>query len=339
MPRPQSSASRAANLFAESKVVDDEGKPVEELLYGIKRSNGGFVGLSLNANTGVPSAIQWYDADLDLRARTELMNRFGVEGELIEDNRVMSMFDWQPVADQFFAIGALGIAGHLDHFREGFYITQLQAPGNDNATPMARMVSDLHGLRHYAFPNHEFISVDGDIVFFLEMNIYPSLWYYDTRNDLLGHLEGFPGSNERIEYPRLGRIDVMYEQVARTKAPVGIYSDAGFLYAVLREPSGGGVTTWKVVKLEPDFASGALNYEKEDVVLLPTQRAARHLYILPSEATWLVLELGPMPPGSMKHHLLAAVTLPHSWISKPQTSPLREQKGRASAPLCLPASR
>lgn len=54
------------------------------------------------------------------------------------------MWDWQPVAYQFFAYGALGI------------------------------VSDLHRHRHYAL-HHEFVAVDGDVVYFLEMGEYPSL--------------------------------------------------------------------------------------------------------------------------------------------------------------------
>ena len=150
--QPDFSANRFGDIFPEAPVVDGV-EQIAELIYGIKRSNGGFVGLNLDASNGIPSAVQWYDGSLRKRESTKLLSRLGMMGELIEDNRVLSMWDWQPVADRFFAYGALGIAGRLDAYREGFYITQLRTPGNANVTPMARMVWELPGHRHYAFPS------------------------------------------------------------------------------------------------------------------------------------------------------------------------------------------
>ncbi len=327
-------ARRTDRLFPEpSDATDDNGDLINEILYGIKRGNGGFVGLNINRNNGLPTSVQWFDTSLHKRAATRLLSRVGQTGELIQDNRVLAMRDWQPVADQFFAIGALGIAESLNQFREGFYITQLQTPGNDNVVPMARMVSDLPGLRHYVF-HHEFIAIDGDVVYFLEMSTHPNLLFYDTRNDMLGRLEGFPGSDKGIPYPPLDTIDGMYKSVERMEIPVGLYFATGFLYAVLREPEreGSSVTSWKVIKLRPDFNSGTV--ERVGMVQLPTLRATRHLYILPGETSWLVLELASMPPRIRKHRLLAAMTVPLSWISEPQQSPLRESSAEGSSVVC-----
>ncbi len=323
--QPSSSISRASDLFPEPP-SDDGGEPIEELLYGVKRSNGGFIGLNLNASNGVPSAVRWYDASLGLRAGRMLPSRIEASGEPMEENRALSMFDWQPVADRLFAYGALGIAGKLNMVREGFYITQIQTPGNDNVTPMARMVSDLPGHRHYAF-HHDFITVVGNIVYFLEMRAFQSLRYYDTRNGVLGRLEGFPGSDQSMPYPLLNTMAGMYKAVERMTIPVGLYSDTeGLLYALLRRPDPrqpeGGVTSWKVVKLQPDFDSGTV--KELGAVRLPTHRATRHLYVLPGETTWLVLELESMPPKILKHRLLAAVTIPHTWIAEPDMSPIAE---------------
>ncbi|MCP3961828.1 MAG: hypothetical protein GY719_28635 [bacterium] len=320
--RPDSSVSRFDDLFPEAPVVDGV-EQTAELLYGIKRSNGGFIGLNLDASNGVPSAIQWYDSTLGKRDSTQLLSRVGMAGELIEDNRVMSMWDWQPVADQFFAYGSLGIAGRLDHFREGFYITQVQTPGNDNVTPMAHMVSDLPGHRHYAL-HHEFIAVIGDVVYFVEMGTHPSLLYFDTRNDELGRLEGFPGSDKPLPYPPFKSVDGIYKAIEGMNIPVGLYASKGFLYALVRQPEGDGVTSWKAVKLRPNFENGTVETVGE--VRLPTQQATRHLYVLVGETTWLALELGPMRPGAMKHNLLAAVTIPQSWIAEPHTSPLGSRR-------------
>ncbi len=317
------SASRAGDYYPKESLTAVGDEPVREIVYGIKRSNGGFVGLNLNLGNGIPSSIQWFDASLLKRGRTELVSRVGMTGELIEDNRVMSMFDWQPVADQFFAYGALGIDGRLDVVREGFYLTQVQTPGNANVTPKAQMIWDVPGYRHYAF-HHEFIAVAGDLVYFLEMSTSPSLHYYDTRDGSRGRLEGFPGSNESMPYPPAGTVAEMYKSVEGMKIPVGLYSVGEFLYALLRGPEGRrpGVTTWRVVKLEPDFNKGIVQVLGE--VRLPTQRATRHLYVLSGEAFWLALELDSWLPRAKKHRLLAATTIPENWISEPESSPLEQ---------------
>ena len=329
VPRPGPSV-RAGDFFPEPMIAKN-GEPIEQLLYGIKRSNGGFVGLNLNKGNSIPSAINWYDASLGERGRTGLLSQVTSAVELMQDNRVLSLWDWQPVADQFFAYGALGIAGKLNVVREGFYITQLRTPGNKNVTPMARMVWDLPGHRHYTF-HHELIAVDGDVVYFLEMGTHPRLMYYDVRNDVQGRrLVGFPGSEESIAYPPLTTIDGMYKELEEMSIPVGLYASGGYLFALLRQPVEGaksGVTSWTVVRLLPDIDNRIVT--KKGEIRLPTQRAARHLYVLPGEptSTWLVLELDSMPPRLGKHRLLAAVTIPHDWITEPDKSPL-EAKRRA----------
>ena len=90
------------------------------------------------------------------------------------------------------------------------------------------------------------------------MSTHPSLLYYDTRSDVHGRLEGFPGSDKPIPYPPLDTIDGMYESVETMKIPVGLYSSGGFLYALLRQPEGSGVTSWKVIKLQPDLVNGTV---------------------------------------------------------------------------------
>ena len=330
-PQPDFSASRFGDIFPEAPVVDGV-EQTAELIYGSSEEMAASSVSTWTPAMASPALSKWYDASLRKRESAKLLSRVGMMRKLIKDNRVMSMFDWQPVADQFFAYGAFGTAGRLDVYREGFYITQLRTPGNDNVTPMARMVWDLAGHRHYAF-HHEFIAVDGDVVYFLEISTHPSLLYYDTRSDVHGRLEGFPDSDKPIPYPPLDTIDGMYESVETMKIPVGLYSSGGSPHALLRQPEESGVTSWKVVKLRPDIDNGTV--KDLGAVRLPTQRAARHLYVLPGE-TWLVLELASMPSRVRKHRLLAAVTIPQSWIAESRTSPLT---ARGRAPVsCLSAA-
>ena len=339
--RPDFSLRRSSDIFPGAPAAGG----AEQIIDSIRQTNGGFIGFNLSkheiANTGryyyLPGSIQWYDAALTKRENTKLLSRLGNTGELVEDNQVMSILDWQPVADRVFAYGALGLAGRFDAYREGFFITQLQAPGNDNVTPMARMVWDLHGSRHYVF-HHDFIAVDGDIVYFLEMSTFPSLFYYDTRNNDVEakRLEGFPGSDSSMAYPPSDTFDGMYRAIERTEIPVGLYASDGFLYALLRRPQADGSTSWRVIKLRPDIAKGRVDRampDRQSEVVLPTQRTTRHIWVLPSKSVWVVLELGAMPQGSRKHQLLAAVTVPQRWIAEPDKSPL----GGRAAVRCLSA--
>ncbi len=323
---------RSPDLFSQASSVDDVNF-LEEFLIGVKPAVGGHIGLNISSSNGLPTSMRWYDTSLRRRGgSTRLESRVGIDGELIVDNRVMSMWTWQPVADRIFAYGALGIAGRLDVFREGFYITHLQAPSRNNGTPVGRMILDLPGHRPYSF-HHNYIAVDGDLVYFLEVSAHLSLRYYDMRSDKSGRLENFPHENSPIPYPSLSA-----SWDTDKSLPVGLYYRKGFLYALWRQSREDGQgSAWNVIKLQPNLEKGKVETRGE--AWLPIagseegDQDVRHLYILPADDFWLILEF--MIQGG-PHRLQAVLTIPATWITEPHTSQLAERTPKRMTCLSIP---
>ncbi len=354
----ESSSSRRANdLFLEERHREEDNEPLDEVVYALRPYDGGFVGVTMDKKKGVLTSTRWYDTSLRLLAETKLQSRVGMTGELIADNRVMAMLDWQPVGDRFFAYGTLGKAGRLDAYEHGFFITQVQTPDNHNVTPMADMVLPMTpAYAPYAF-RHPYIAVDGNLVYFLEIASQPVLHHYNADTNRVGWFRTFPQANTPIPYPPVAAsTQDRYKSLESVELPVGLYyhyekpgaseqfnvpePPRGFLYVLWRKPLGNGQSSYNVIQLAPNPDTGELEVKGE--VRLPTTseprnaKSVRHVFLMPGNGSWLMLEAGSITAGKPRIQLLAAVTIPEHWITRPKASKLSVQSLESVACMTSP---
>lgn len=276
----------------------------------VAQLGGGFVQLP-HDEKGLVSEIRWLDRNFqsvrkfDLRGQEQLGPSSGY--------RPLSVYDWTVVGDQVFFFGA--VEHHSSQYTLGFFRQPLTRPGAELV--WARHQDVVVGYYLLGFP---YMVAIGDIVYFLEMGTYPTLYRYDVRDQDQApiSIRDYP-SNSAPLYPidaDAETIDV-FDTVEQVNMPAGLYVAQSNLYVLNRQLSPDGGTNWTLTKLW--LKSTEAFVVVEGTVALPTHAPYLTLFKTPKE--WLVFEGSKVGRGGYQQ-ISKMLRIPADWIEQVKTSPL-----------------
>lgn len=263
---------------------------------------------------------------IDLSIVDDIDNQILPNPATADHLRVRTLYEFTIAQGNLVAYGSVGYPGSAQGYELGFFECALTEPAitsgpNEVHFFMPLKENDFYKLGHPYLAT----SQDGSTVFFLVMDLYPTLYSYNIGTKTPSLVKGFPLENQPLpNFATQNRTaQEVFSDIEKLDLVVGLYAQGDFLYALRRQPQG-NKTLWTLIPMKLNQAMETVQpfYDKDGRILsmkLPLKAA--HVNALPTPSTWYFFEKSSTG-RDRKQDITSVLTIPSAWLQKPDDSPL-----------------